>query len=152
MNPEAIKELTRSIADAVKPDPFAAIPENYYWMAAKGRLKPSEPLYAVQIIDAESGIAVTAAEAETLEEAIAIALRALAQASMVGIEAAGVDVVQIWHNLPQSKRREVAAQFGVPPQGCQNFHLWTMKIIDAAKDRQQIDELKAAIAYAHLHS
>jgi hypothetical protein len=59
-------------------DPFAAIPENYFWMAAKGRLKPAEPLYAVQIIDAESGIHVAAAEAETLDEAIAAAMRDLA--------------------------------------------------------------------------
>jgi hypothetical protein len=63
-----------------KPNPFAAIPDNFFWMAAKGRLKPSEPLYAVQIIDAESGVHVTAAEAETLEAAIAAAVQALAAA------------------------------------------------------------------------
>ena len=44
-----------------------------YWMMAKGRLKPSEPLYAAQIIDAESGIAVTEAEHNSLEICICIA-------------------------------------------------------------------------------
>ncbi len=70
-------------------DPFAAIPENFFWMAAKGRLKPSEPLYAVQLIDAESGVHVTAAEAETLEGAIAAALDALAASKASALSSNG---------------------------------------------------------------
>lgn len=50
------------------------IPSHLFWMAGKGRLTPSEPLYAVQLIDPESGVAIAIAEAETLDEAVCAVL------------------------------------------------------------------------------
>jgi len=71
---------------------------------------------------------------------------------MTELQTSGVDVVQMWHNVPLSKRREIAAKFGVGPQGARSYHDWTMIIIHAAEEREQIEELRAAIAYAHLRS
>lgn len=51
------------------------IPPHLFWMAGKGRLKPSEPLYAVQLIDPESGVEIAIAEAETLDDAVSAALK-----------------------------------------------------------------------------
>ncbi|MCK1503889.1 hypothetical protein [Bradyrhizobium sp. 18] len=55
----------------------AAIPAQYFWIAGKGRIKPSEPLYAIRILDAETDEVVAQAEADTLEDAIAHALKSL---------------------------------------------------------------------------
>lgn len=54
---------------------IAAIPSQYYWIAAKGRTRPTEPLYAIQILDAETSSIIAQAEAETLEDSIALALQ-----------------------------------------------------------------------------
>jgi hypothetical protein len=54
-----------------------AIPDHLYWLIGKGRNRPTEPLFAVQLIDPESGIAIVEKEAETLGAAIAAAIEAL---------------------------------------------------------------------------
>lgn len=55
----------------------ASIPPNIYWLMGKGRTRPKEPLYAVQLIDPESGVAIAEAEAEQLAEAIDAAVKLL---------------------------------------------------------------------------
>ncbi|MES5483595.1 hypothetical protein QMZ05_12625 [Bradyrhizobium sp. INPA03-11B] len=56
---------------------IASVPSNLYWMMGKGRIRPKEPLYAVQLIDPESGIAIAEAEAEQLADAIDSAVKLL---------------------------------------------------------------------------
>lgn len=56
---------------------IAAIPARYFWIAGKGRLKPTEPLYGIKIIDPETDSVVAEAEADTLEDAVARALQAI---------------------------------------------------------------------------
>lgn len=56
---------------------IASIPAHFYWLMGKGRTRPSEPLYAVQVIDPESGIAIAEAEAEQLVDAINAAIERL---------------------------------------------------------------------------
>lgn len=51
-----------------------AIPDHLFWLIGKGRQQPSEPLYAIQIIDPESGVVIAEREGETLDIAIAAAL------------------------------------------------------------------------------
>lgn len=64
------------------------------------------------------------------------------------MSASSVDLIFAWHDLPSSKRREIAAKFGVAPQGSNTLHLWTMQVIDAASERGQIGLLKEEIAAA----
>jgi hypothetical protein len=66
-------EVLTSSADAVD-RAIAGIPDHLYWLMGKGRTRPREPLYGVQLIDAESGIAIVEAEAEDLAEAIKTAV------------------------------------------------------------------------------
>ncbi|MDX3971139.1 MAG: hypothetical protein QHD01_31725 [Bradyrhizobium sp.] len=56
---------------------LGSIPDHLYWLMGKGRTRPAEPLYAVQLIDPESGIAIAEAEAEQLGDAIAAAVKKL---------------------------------------------------------------------------
>ena len=56
---------------------IASIPPNLYWMMGKGRIRPKEPLYAIQLIDPESDIAVVETEAEELADAIDAAVKKL---------------------------------------------------------------------------
>lgn len=56
---------------------LASIPAHLYWIAGKGRTRPSEPLYGVQLIDRESGIAIAEGEAEQLVDAIVAAVKRL---------------------------------------------------------------------------
>ncbi|MCK1693704.1 hypothetical protein [Bradyrhizobium sp. 144] len=56
---------------------IASIPVHLYWLIGKGRTRPTEPLYAVQLIDAESGIAIVETEAEQLVDAINAAVARL---------------------------------------------------------------------------
>ncbi len=54
---------------------IAAIPARYYWIAGKGRARPDEPLYGIQILDAETIDIVAEAEADTLEDSVAQVLQ-----------------------------------------------------------------------------
>lgn len=63
-----LENLSESIGGAM-----TLIHPTFYWLMAKGKIKPNEPLYAVQIIDAESGIAVVEVEHNVLEICIIIA-------------------------------------------------------------------------------
>lgn len=56
---------------------IASIPQHLYWLIGKGRTRPKEPLYAVQLIDPESGIAIVETEAEQLADAINAAVKKL---------------------------------------------------------------------------
>lgn len=56
---------------------LARIPAHLYWLMGKGRTRPSEPLYGVQLIDPESGVAIAEAEAEQLVDAIDAAVKQL---------------------------------------------------------------------------
>lgn len=56
---------------------IASIPAHLYWLVGKGRTRPSEPLYAIQLIDPESGVAIAEAEAEQLVDAIDAAVAKL---------------------------------------------------------------------------
>lgn len=60
------------------PPAIASIPPHLYWLIGKGRTRPAEPFYAVQLIDPESGIAIAEAEAEQLADAINAAVEKLA--------------------------------------------------------------------------
>lgn len=64
----------------------------------------------------------------------------------------GIDIINMWHGLPLSGRRKIAAQFGVPPQGDQTLHLWTTRVIDAARDSSKVEEFKAAVIAEHANS
>ncbi len=64
----------------VAEDKLAAIPDHLYWLMGKGRTRPAESLYAVQLIDPESGIAIAEAEAEHLADAVAAAIKKLPEA------------------------------------------------------------------------
>lgn len=61
---------------------------------------------------------------------------------------AATDGILEWHDLPLSSRREIAAMLGVPPSGAIPRHFWTMRIIDAARERRELELLKAAILAA----
>lgn len=54
-----------------------SIPDQLYWLLGKGRTRPTEPLYAVQIIDPDSGIAVSETEGENLVDTIRAAIEQL---------------------------------------------------------------------------
>lgn len=43
-----------------------SIPPTVFWMMGKGRIRANEPLYGVQLLDPESGVAVAWAESESL--------------------------------------------------------------------------------------
>lgn len=53
------------------------IPDHLFWLIGKGRTRPTEPLYACQIIDPESGVAIAEAEHEELDQAVAKAVAAI---------------------------------------------------------------------------
>lgn len=54
---------------------IAAIPDRFYWIAGKGRARPDEPLYGIQILDAETDAIIAEAEADTLEDSVAKVLQ-----------------------------------------------------------------------------
>lgn len=54
---------------------IASIPDHFYWLIGKGRTRPSEPLYAIQLVDPESGIAVIETEGENLIDTIQAAIK-----------------------------------------------------------------------------
>lgn len=60
------------IADAI-----ASIPDRVYWLIGKGRTRPTEPLYAIQLIDPESGVAIVETEGEDLAETISASVEKL---------------------------------------------------------------------------
>lgn len=66
------EETSQTVSHAL-----ASIPAHLYWLIGKGRTRPSEPLYAVQLIDPESGVAIAEAEAEQLVDAISAAIKQL---------------------------------------------------------------------------
>lgn len=51
-----------------------SIPDRFYWLIGKGRTRPSEPLYAIQLLDPESGVAIVETEGENLVDTIAAAI------------------------------------------------------------------------------
>jgi hypothetical protein len=51
-----------------------SIPEGLFWLIGKGKLRPDEPLYAIQIMDQQRHI-LAEAEDDNLIEAIKMALR-----------------------------------------------------------------------------
>lgn len=53
------------------------IPAYLYWLIGKGRTRPDEPLYAVQLLDPVTHAVVAEAEAERLRFAIEIAVEAV---------------------------------------------------------------------------
>lgn len=55
----------------------ASIPDRVYWLIGKGRTRPTEPLYAIQLIDPESGVAIVEAEGEILVDTIGAAIKQL---------------------------------------------------------------------------
>lgn len=60
-------------------DALSLISPQFYWLTGKGRNSPKEPLYAIQIIDAETRATVAQSESDLLEGCIcAAALRARA--------------------------------------------------------------------------
>ncbi|MCK1568963.1 hypothetical protein IVB08_34460 [Bradyrhizobium sp. 173] len=72
MTDEARQSPTQTVSHAI-----SSIPAHLYWLMGKGRTRPTEPLYAVQLIDPESGIAIAEAEAEQLVDAINAAIERL---------------------------------------------------------------------------
>lgn len=56
---------------------IASIPKTVNWLMGSGRTRPGEPLYAIQLIDPESGIAIVETEAEQLADAINAAVEQL---------------------------------------------------------------------------
>lgn len=61
---------TRQPPSQAMSEAIASIPAHLYWLMGKGRTRPSEPLYAVQLVDPESGVAIVETEAEHLADAI----------------------------------------------------------------------------------
>lgn len=51
-----------------------SIPDKFYWLIAKGRLRPAEPLYAVQILSRDTGEIVAEGEHDDLAECIRLSL------------------------------------------------------------------------------
>lgn len=72
MTGESRQSPTQTVSHAI-----ASIPAHLYWLMGKGRTRPTEPLYAVQLIDPESGIAIVETEAEQLADAINAAVEQL---------------------------------------------------------------------------
>lgn len=64
----------KTVADAI-----ASIPDRVYWLIGKGRTRPTEPLYAIQLIDPESGVAIIETEGEDLAETIGAAVEKLSR-------------------------------------------------------------------------
>jgi hypothetical protein len=56
-----------------------SIPDRVYWLIGSGRTKPTEPLYAIQLIDPESGVAIIETEGEDLAATISDAVEQLAR-------------------------------------------------------------------------
>jgi hypothetical protein len=56
---------------------IASIPASLFWLIGKGRTSPTEPLYAVQLIDPESGVAIVETEGEELAGTINAAVEQL---------------------------------------------------------------------------
>lgn len=95
---------------------IASIPAHFYWLMGKGRTRPSEPLYAVQVIDPESGIAIAEAEAEQLAEAIDAAVKQLniSCPSLLGDTAPRVSLLT--ERTYDDETRHSAEQAMPPPQ------------------------------------
>lgn len=53
---------------------LASIPENVYWLLAKGRLRPEEPLYAIQLLRPGTEYVIAEAEGDSIQECVAEAL------------------------------------------------------------------------------
>lgn len=89
LNPAmSIEDARQKVADkindwmnaaGVAPAAFAiaSIPPSFYWLMGKGRTRPDEPLYAIQLIDPESGVAIVETEAEELADVINAAVKKL---------------------------------------------------------------------------
>jgi len=65
---------------------IAAIPNNLYWLIGKGRTRPSEPLYGIQILDPESNVAIAEGEADDVAGAVTNALKKLPAGQQGSIE------------------------------------------------------------------
>lgn len=53
---------------------IASIPSEYFWLLAKGRLSPAEPLYAIQLLEAGTNRIVAEAESDDIAECIRAAI------------------------------------------------------------------------------
>lgn len=58
---------------------LAAIPENVYWLLAKGRLRPQEPLYAIQLLKPGTEEVIAEAEGNSIQECVEAALKGHSQ-------------------------------------------------------------------------
>jgi hypothetical protein len=64
-------------ADGTKPsadEAIASIPSDLYWLIGKGRDRPDEPLFAVQLINPESDSVISEAEGDSVAEVVALAI------------------------------------------------------------------------------
>lgn len=64
--PEALAKRCQS-ADAA----LASIPNNVYWLLAKGRLRDEEPLYAIQFLRPGTEDVIAEAEGDSIQECVA---------------------------------------------------------------------------------
>lgn len=53
---------------------LASIPDQHYWLLAKGRLRPTEPLYAIQLLKPGTEHVIAEAEGDSIPECVAEAL------------------------------------------------------------------------------
>lgn len=51
-----------------------SIPDKFYWLIGKGRVRAAEPLYAVQILSRETGEIIAESEHDNLAECIRLTL------------------------------------------------------------------------------
>lgn len=51
--------------------------EPHYWLFGKGRTRPTEPLYGIQVLDAATNAVLAEAEHDDPKECIALAIAAL---------------------------------------------------------------------------
>lgn len=59
-----------------------------------------------------------------------------------------MDTIFKWHSLPLSVKREIATRYGAAPQGTMNEHHWTLLVIEAVSERDQIEQFIADISTA----
>ena len=63
------REQIKAVGDAL-----AGIPEDHYWLFAKGRIEASEPLYAIQLLHPKTNAIIAEAEHDDPVQCIADAL------------------------------------------------------------------------------
>ena len=67
-----ISEPRHSIEAAI-----ASIPDNVFWLLAKGRICPDEPLFAIQFLRPGTEYVIAEAEGDSIQECVAEALARL---------------------------------------------------------------------------